>query len=108
MDRILIEEASHERGIEIRSHLDNPALHKSAYPAISVVKPEPVLGGGGRAQFNHRPVAAHERVLYMQLRAERQNFSELFNGRSEKLSLGVIVAGKGSEPSTVPFASSAT
>ena len=43
LNRVLREKASNEAGIEIRSNLNDRAIHKPAHPAIPVIEPEPVF-----------------------------------------------------------------
>jgi hypothetical protein len=72
LNRILLEEASNEDGIEIRSDLSDRAIHKATYPAVpAVVELEPILSGGFRMQLDHRPVATDEYMFHIQLCAFR-------------------------------------
>src|SRR5580700_6264037 len=71
LNRILLEKAGNEGGIEICSNLNDRAIHKSTYPAIPVIEPETVFGGGFRMQLDHRPVTAYERMFHMQFRTFR-------------------------------------
>jgi hypothetical protein len=71
LNRILLEKAGNEDGIEIRSNLNDRAIHKSTYPAIPVIEPETVFGGGVGMQLDHRPVTAYERMFHMQFRTFR-------------------------------------
>jgi hypothetical protein len=43
LNRILLEKASNERGIEIRSNLNDRAIHKPTYPTVPVVEPHAIL-----------------------------------------------------------------
>src|SRR6202023_302223 len=54
LNRILLEKAGNEDGIEISSNLNNRAIHKSTYPAIPVIEPETVFGGGVVSKFDPR------------------------------------------------------
>ena len=71
LNRVFLKKASNEDGIEIRSNLNDRAIHKSTYPAIPVIEPETVFGGGFGMQFDHRPVTAYERMFHMQFRTFR-------------------------------------
>ncbi len=71
LNRILLEKASNEGGIEIRSNLNDRAIHKVTYPALPVVEPEPVLSGDVRTQLDHRPVTTDEYMFHIQLCASR-------------------------------------
>jgi hypothetical protein len=91
---ILLEKASNEGGIEIRSNLNDRAIHKAAYPTVPVVEPEPVLSGGVRTELDNRPVTTDEYMFHMQLGALGQNLLQLFKCMCEELRLAVIVTGK--------------
>jgi hypothetical protein len=65
LNRILFEEAGNEGGVEIRSDLNDRPIHKSTYPAIPVIEPEPILSGGLGMQLDHRPVTTYERMFHM-------------------------------------------
>ena len=71
LNRILLEEASNEDGIEIRSSFNHRAIHKATYPTVTVVEFEPVLCDGFRMQLDHRPVATDEYMFHIQLCAFR-------------------------------------
>jgi hypothetical protein len=71
LNRILLEKAGNEDGIEIRSNLNDRAIHKSTYPAIPVIEPETVFGGGVGMQLDHRPVTTYERMFHTQFRTFR-------------------------------------
>jgi hypothetical protein len=43
LNRILLEKASNEHGIEIRSNLNDRAIHKATYPTVPVVEPHAIL-----------------------------------------------------------------
>ena len=43
LNRILLEKASDHDGIEIRSNLNNRAIHKAAYPTVPAVEPPAIL-----------------------------------------------------------------
>jgi hypothetical protein len=43
LNRILLEKASNHDGIEIRSNLNDRAIHKAAYPTVPVVEPQAIL-----------------------------------------------------------------
>jgi hypothetical protein len=43
LNRILLEKASNEGGIEIRSNLNDRAIHKATYPTVPVVEPHAIL-----------------------------------------------------------------
>ena len=68
LDRILLEKAGNEDGIEIRSNLNNRAIRKATYPTVPVIEPEPVFGDGLGMQLDHRPVTTYERMFHMQFR----------------------------------------
>jgi len=71
LNRILLEKASNESGVEVCSHLDDRPFHKATNLAVSVVESKPVLSGSFRTQFDHRPVTADEHVFHKQLRTFR-------------------------------------
>src|SRR5580698_10062186 len=91
LNRILVEKAGNEDGIEIRSNLNDRAIRKSTYPAIPVIEPETVFGGGFRMQFDHRPVGTYEHMFHMQFRTFGQNLCQLFKRMFEELGFAVIV-----------------
>lgn len=94
LNRVLLEQTSHESRIKVGTDCHDPAVSKSANPAVPVVKREPVLCGSFGMQFHHRPVIAYQKMLYVQLGALRQNLRQPVKGMCEKISFRVIVPGK--------------
>jgi hypothetical protein len=68
LNRILLEKASNEGGIEIRSNLNDRAVHKATQPTIPVIEPETVFSDGLGMQLDHCPVTTYQRVFHMQFR----------------------------------------
>jgi len=90
--RILLKKAGNEDGIQIRSNLNDRAIHKSTYPAIPVIEPETVFGGSFGMKFDHRPVTTYERMFHVQFRTFGQNLCQLFKGMCEEV--GPVYQGK--------------
>jgi hypothetical protein len=101
-NRIFFEETSHESRIERRSDLDDLLVSEPADPTVAVVKPEAILSGGKRMQFNYGPIAAHKGVLYLQLRTLRQDVIEFLESVSAKIRFAVVVTGKRMSPLDSP------